>query len=351
MIDQLDITVRLISVGASTLLILLLLAGNVRPGIKLTLAGLLVGAAAYLLNSSPMMERGTLIQAFVDLLSLLTPFWIWLFARRLFENEPPSWMIWGSLVILTLSWFAGNFIPLDSAIGAVIGDPVGFYVIHIVSLALIADLIRVALTDRADDLIEKRRLIRLWLPLLVAAQAGGILTFELIIGDAIPYPSVQLANALLIFALTLFSGLVLLKTDPELLLETAETPAAPDDEERLSPSEKVLKGKLEAAMADGFYRQPGLSIATLAAHLDTPEHRLRALINQRLGHRNFSAFLNRHRITEAREKLADPAHVDVPVLTIAMDLGYNSLPTFNRAFRAETLITPTEFRREAIGQN
>ncbi|MEM8726174.1 MAG: helix-turn-helix domain-containing protein, partial [Pseudomonadota bacterium] len=81
-----------------------------------------------------------------------------------------------------------------------------------------------------------------------------------------------------------------------------------------------------------------------------PEHRLRALINRRLGYRNFSAFLNRHRIAEAREKLSDREAVDLPVLTIAMDLGYNSLPTFNRAFRSETGTTPSEYRRVAIGE-
>ncbi|WP_249172004.1 helix-turn-helix domain-containing protein [Erythrobacter sp. JK5] len=68
-----------------------------------------------------------------------------------------------------------------------------------------------------------------------------------------------------------------------------------------------------------------------------------------MGYRNFSVFLNRHRIAEARKKLASREDVDLPVLTIAMDLGYNSLPTFNRAFRAETGTTPSEFRREAIG--
>ncbi|WFL79069.1 helix-turn-helix domain-containing protein [Altererythrobacter arenosus] len=102
-------------------------------------------------------------------------------------------------------------------------------------------------------------------------------------------------------------------------------------------------------MEQGFYRTSGLSIAGLADHLGAPEHRLRALINQRLGHRNFSAFLNRHRIAEAREILADRERVSLPVLTIAMDLGYNSLPTFNRAFREETAMTPTDYRREAIG--
>jgi len=98
-------------------------------------------------------------------------------------------------------------------------------------------------------------------------------------------------------------------------------------------------------MDGGFYREPGLTIASLAAHLDTPEHRLRALINQRLGYRNFSAFLNHYRIAEAKELLVDRNKIDLPVLTIAMDLGYNSLPTFNRAFRSVTGTTPSDFRR------
>lgn len=35
----------------------------------------------------------------------------------------------------------------------------------------------------------------------------------------------------------------------------------------------------------------------------------------------------------------------MPILTIALDAGFGSLGPFNRAFRAETGLTPTEFRR------
>ena len=104
-------------------------------------------------------------------------------------------------------------------------------------------------------------------------------------------------------------------------------------------------------MTAGDFRTPGLSIAGLAAHLGTPEHRLRALINQRPGHRNFSAFLNRYKIAEARAILADRAQFDLQALNLALDLGYTSLPAFNRAFRAETGQTPKDYRRAMIGQN
>jgi AraC-like DNA-binding protein len=96
-----------------------------------------------------------------------------------------------------------------------------------------------------------------------------------------------------------------------------------------------------------IYRQEGVTIGTLAARLDLPDHRLRQVINEGLGYRNFNAFLNRYRLDEARAALADPGQREVPVLTIALDAGFQSIGPFNRAFKADTGLTPTEFRRDA----
>jgi AraC-like DNA-binding protein len=97
-----------------------------------------------------------------------------------------------------------------------------------------------------------------------------------------------------------------------------------------------------------IHRQEGLTIAMLAAKIDLPEYRLRQVINEGLGYRNFNAFLNRYRLDEAKAALADPSQRDVPVLTIAIDAGFQSIGPFNRAFKAETGRTPTEFRRDAL---
>jgi AraC-like DNA-binding protein len=97
------------------------------------------------------------------------------------------------------------------------------------------------------------------------------------------------------------------------------------------------------------YREPDLSIASLSQKLDMPEYRLRHLINHQLGHRNFSAFVNGYRLAEAEAALSDPAQADVPVLTIALDAGFGSIGPFNRAFKAQTGVTPTEYRRMRLG--
>ena len=98
-------------------------------------------------------------------------------------------------------------------------------------------------------------------------------------------------------------------------------------------------------IVERVYRQESLTIGSLSSRLGVPEYRLRRTINQGLGYRNFPAFLNRYRLEDAKAALADPAQSDVPVLTIAMDSGFQSLPPFNRAFKAETGLTPTEYRR------
>ena len=91
-------------------------------------------------------------------------------------------------------------------------------------------------------------------------------------------------------------------------------------------------------MADGGWKTEGLTIGAVARALETPEHQLRRLINNRLGHRNFADFVNSRRIEAAKRRLADPAEARTTVATIAFDLGYGSLGPFNRAFRAATRI-------------
>ena len=45
--------------------------------------------------------------------------------------------------------------------------------------------------------------------------------------------------------------------------------------------------------------------------------------------------------------LADRSQAEVPIVTIALDAGFQSLGPFNRAFKAHAGMTPTDFRRQA----
>ncbi len=334
---------RLLAIGGQIMIIAVLIGGRIRTRLKIVAIGLLVSSMAYILNSSGFFPDEGMLETAIDFLSISTTIWAWVFAHELFERPINKNILIGASLALFLLWGTAN-LPTD-------GRWLSFDAIRITSLALIAHLMVIAMGGRADDLVEKRRLISTYLPLLIGLQVGGVLIFELLYGGQNNLPIASVVNAAFIFLLVLCAGSALLIAEPEVLVERSYSPTKEYTTANLSPSETVLHEKLLAAMNEGQYRTPSLTIATLAAQLDTPEHRLRALINKQLGHRNFSSFLNGYRISEAKEKFADRALVDLPILTIAMDLGYGSLAPFNRAFRAETGQTPSDFRKEAIDQN
>jgi len=96
-----------------------------------------------------------------------------------------------------------------------------------------------------------------------------------------------------------------------------------------------------------LYREADLSFARLAGRVGLPEYRLRRLIHERLGFRNFNSFLHAYRVADVVRALEDPALRRTPILTLAFDAGYRSVNTFNRGFREVMGVSPSTYRREA----
>ena len=121
-----------------------------------------------------------------------------------------------------------------------------------------------------------------------------------------------------------------------------------EDPERLARIEAIVQEISErqrALESERVYLEEGLTIGALADRLGTGEHVLRSVINRGMGHRNFNDFLHTWRIREACEELSRPEQARLPVLSIAMKVGYGSIGAFNRAFKARIGMTPTDFRR------
>ncbi|WP_315722975.1 MULTISPECIES: helix-turn-helix domain-containing protein [unclassified Bradyrhizobium] len=204
------------------------------------------------------------------------------------------------------------------------------------------------------DLVEGRRRVRAFV--VIAAMAYGGVNALLQIASAGGGPSElgNVINAAMLAAVVTAVTLMLLKVGagdvfapeatPVEMSGVAAGPAVASAAE--AAISRRLVDRLMRLMADErIYRQENVTIGMLARRLSIPEYRLRRLINGELGYRNFNTFLNNHRIEEAKAALADPAQAEVPVITIAMDAGFQSLGPFNRAFKAETGVTPTEYRR------
>ena len=112
----------------------------------------------------------------------------------------------------------------------------------------------------------------------------------------------------------------------------------------LPESDPALAKLVELLERDHIYRRPSLTLKDLADAMQLPEYRLRKLIHERLGYQNFNAFLHDYRIRDACRQLRDPAMKRVPILTIALSTGYQSVNTFNRGFREVMGMPPSAYR-------
>lgn len=337
-----DTAMRLMGVGQLLLMAAVIGRSAAPARIRWATIALLVCVAAYLAIVSPALHLWrSLAWPVIQLFSLNAPLALWVFAHLIFERPVDKRLFGLALGVTLIDWglfaralYVTHEMPV--AAGAVQ---------HGIAFLCAAHAIAIAIANRGDDLSEKRRMFRLGFVIVVGVQTLGIVVAESVydlLRTDIWLMLLQSGTALI--AILAF-GTAMLSANAELLFD-ADAPKpgrAP-----LSPAEHVLKQKLDAAMASHVYRESRLTIGVLADKLGVPEHRLRALINQRLGYRNFSDFLNSHRIGDAKTWLGDPARVDLPVLTLAMDLGYGSLAPFNRAFRDATGTSPSEYRRAAI---
>lgn len=111
-----------------------------------------------------------------------------------------------------------------------------------------------------------------------------------------------------------------------------------------SREEADLATRIASRLQTGaLYLEPDLKLARLARHVNAPEYKVSQCITGPMGYRNFNHMINRYRIDAAKQALGDPARKE-SILVIALASGFSSIGPFNRAFKAETGVTPRAFR-------
>lgn len=189
--------------------------------------------------------------------------------------------------------------------------------------------------------MEPRRRWRSWFVVLIGAY--GVLALAMLVsfGGQLP-PFLALAHIAWVLLCSVCVTLWLAVYRPAAETELPEVPAEPATRET-PPVDAGLVARIgEAMQVRQLYRQENLTVAELARSLGSQEYLVRRAINGHLGHRNFNEFLHRYRLTEAAGRLV--RQPKLPILSIALDVGYGSIGPFNRAFRARFGMTPSEYR-------
>ena len=356
--EDIDALIRGAAIGVALVVVAAVLRAR-RPKDRAAFIGLCFSASAigYLLWGSPNLPAWPrAVHALIGIPALCAPFFFWALTRSVFEDgfRLRAWH-WLVLAVIILAGVAQSVLP---GIRFPWLPPALRIAFRLLSLALVAHALWLVGRGRRADLVERRYRVR-----VVFLTGGGIATAAILV-VAMLYapvnqwpPAARLAEAAALLLLNLVVGLALLRLDEDFIspgAAAAQLQLARDAggaltiraDARVGPDADLL-ARLDTLMGrDRAWQEAGLTIADMARRAAIPEYRLRRLINQRLGFRNFTAFVNEYRLSAAAARLADPAQARIPVLTIALELGWGSIGPFNRAFRARFGMTPTEFRRK-----
>jgi len=346
----LETAIRLVVIGQELLIAAVFIFSAGERIARISGALLMLSIASHLFMSDAVLQdMAPVLTPVIMLLAMIVPFFLWLFARAIFEAPwPRPLVMYVCATLIVVTWginVVQEFVNPNWVRSADV-------VLQILKLVVVAHVLWLTIRGRPDDLIERRRRLRLFYVGVISIQIILVLIVELAHGGSLPPGWLQLSNVIIIAILTLVLAMPMLRLNHEFFeieasRESAEARSGKDD---LSVADGVLRDKLLTLMDEGYFQETGLTIAMLASKLGYPEHQLRRLINGHLGYRNFSVFLNSYRIAAAKQQLADSERVRTPVLTIALELGYASLGPFNRAFKETTGMTPREYRRQKIGQ-
>lgn len=127
------------------------------------------------------------------------------------------------------------------------------------------------------------------------------------------------------------------RNDPELSIKNI---IKSDELERL----KVISKKLQQAMEENkLYKDQELSVNSLAKQLDIKPYLISRSLNE-IYNQRFNDYVNTYRVREVQALLLDSENSKYTLLSLAMEAGFNSKSSFNRAIKKQLGISPNELK-------
>jgi len=293
----------------------------------------------------------TILSFPLNLAAIAVPALLWVIARYLFVDDRHIHPVFWLLIVLYIGLRAVGLGLYDgSGITLNLFFMVFFYVPQVIMLLLVLHVIYMACRGLKEDLVEPRRRLRVPFAIGMATVTAAILASGFF---GLNHALLDSLYFMIVFVLVLFLNLanVRMQQTPQLITLASEQhdeqvqrrPVPTADIE--SEADRQLIRMINQAMDEGrLYTETGLTIGDMADRLSTQEYRLRRVINQTLHYRNFSQYLNSYRTAEAARLLRDPDSRQLSIYAIALEVGYASLSSFNKAFKDTYGTTPSAYR-------
>ena len=105
----------------------------------------------------------------------------------------------------------------------------------------------------------------------------------------------------------------------------------------------ILLEQLEQyILGEAAYKNSTLTVSEIAHHLGTHSKAVSTIINSQFN-MNFNDWVNKHRVMAVLRMFDQGFHEEQTILSIALECGFNSKSTFNRAFKKHTGTTPIQY--------
>ncbi|RED24704.1 helix-turn-helix protein [Flavobacterium cutihirudinis] len=127
-------------------------------------------------------------------------------------------------------------------------------------------------------------------------------------------------------------------------VENIETEKIKYEKSSLSDSERQsIHHNLTTIMTnEKLYKNPDLTLSELSQKLNIHPNVLSQVINSAEG-KNFYDYINSQRVAEFKKLILLPENQKFTLLSVAFECGFNSKTAFNRNFKKETGISPSEY--------
>jgi len=140
-------------------------------------------------------------------------------------------------------------------------------------------------------------------------------------------------------------------------LETAASPAVEQEAGGAERQDKYRRSKLstedaqrykikliEIMQDEALYLSSDLTLPELAETAGLTAPQVSQVLNGQMN-QNFFSFVNNYRVEAARGILLDPETSNMPIVDLALEVGFKSKSSFYDAFKRATHMTPTQFKR------
>ncbi len=182
---------------------------------------------------------------------------------------------------------------------------------------------------------------RYWLVMvLIVANAGAVGIMFLRSMNSLDQPTADTLLVVLGLSFVYLASTMLFRVFPS-PVQLSDKPTR-FTRQTMTAEEKEIAAKVKKLMeVDKLYHEQAFSRADLARELQVSENTLSRVINVAFG-KSVPRLLNEFRVGDAKRMLMSP---EIPIQVVASEVGFNSLASFNRAFRDVTSLTPTQYRQ------